>query len=189
MIAYFTASVVGKKHYLENYKRIIEIVKSKKIEIISDHIMNISEEEINLQTLKERLGFYNRLEKWIKSSNFVIVEASFPSISVGFEISLALNLGKPVLVLYSGQNPPSLLAYHKDEKLVCEKYSFENLESVIEQFVNYIKGATDTRFTFFITSEIALYLDKLQKNSRTPKSVYLRRLIENDMRSAGKNRR
>ena len=181
MTVYFTASVVGKKKYSSNYLKIIEIIKNKNFSIISDHIINTTEAQIRIETKEERLKFHKQLERWISSCNFMIAETSVPSISVGYEISFALKLGKPVLVLFSEGRGPSLLAHHQDEKLVCEKYMPETLKDIIDDFINYIQGTEETRFTFFITPRIALHLEKVAKKEKMPKSVYLRKLIEKDM--------
>lgn len=178
MTIYFTASIVGKRRYLKNYLKIVEILKAKGFEVISDHIVKSTEDQVRLETKKERVKFHKQLEKWIKSCDFVIAETSFPSISVGYEISLALHHGKSILILFCEGNPPSLLAHHKDENLICEKYTSETLKSIIDDFINYAEGTQDTRFTFFITREIASYLDKVAKEEKIPKSVFLRKLIE-----------
>lgn len=180
MIAYFTASVVGKRHYQSIYLKIIEILQSYKIEVISDHIIKSTESQIRLESEQERLAFQKKLEEWLTKCNFVVAETSFPSISVGFEISLALQLGKPVLILYS-EKPPSLLAHHENEKLVCEQYTPDTLKGTIDDFLKYIEGTQDSRFTFFLTSRLGAYLDKISQKRKIPKSVYLRRLIEKDM--------
>ncbi len=112
----------------------------------------------------------------------MVVEASFPSISVGYEIALALHRGKPVLVLYSNGDPPSLMDNNEEQKLVSEKYTSATLPTIIDDFINYVRGGSDTRFTFFITSEIASYLEKMGKKNKIPKSVYLRNLIAADMK-------
>lgn len=182
MIAYFTASIVGKKHYLTQYKHILSILKEKGIKCTADHIINASEDEIRMETREERLAFQDKLENWINTADFLIVEASFPSISVGYEISLALHRNKPVLVLYCNGDAPSLLAHHRDEKLVCERYTDQTLPEIINDFVNYVEGASDTRFTFFITPTQNAYLEKKSKEQKLPKSVYLRKLIEADMK-------
>lgn len=184
MTIYFTASIAGKKQYLSNYLTIIDFLKSKGHSVLADHIINTSVSDLRSEEKEEVLTFQHKLEKWILGADCVVVETSFPSISVGYEISLAYNLGKPVLILYSeGSPPPSLLAYHKDEKIVCEEYSADTLTGLLEDFVNYVRGAADMRFTFFITSKIASYLKKVSKKEKTPKSVYLRRLIEADMKN------
>jgi hypothetical protein len=178
---YFTASIAARDKYLENYKKIISHVEKKGHTMIADHILMPTEKEISLKSREDRLAFHNQLEQWIYSCDGVIAETSFPSISVGYEISLALRVGKPVLILYSEGEPPSLLAHHKDEKLLCEKYSSVTLPSIIDDFLHYIQSKSDLRFTFFITPKIASYLDEIAKKNKLPKSVYLRKLIERDM--------
>jgi len=97
-----------------------------------------------------------------------------------------MQYGKPILILYAVGNPPSLLAHHSNDKLVCEKYTINTVREIINDFVNYVRGASDTRFTFFITSEIAAYLEKVSRKEKMPKSVYLRKLIEEHMREKAK---
>lgn len=178
---YFTGSIAARKQYQKNYKKIVDQVHQHGHEIIADHILNTSEKEVSLKTREERLKFHTKIENWIHKSDAMIAETSFPSISVGYEISLALRVGKPVLVIYSEGEPPSLLAHHQDEKLLCEKYTFHTLPQILEDFFGYIDSKTDLRFTFFITPKIAAHLDEIALKQKLPKSVYLRSLIENDM--------
>jgi hypothetical protein len=180
MKIYFTASIVGKKHFLTNYQKIISILEKHHHRVKSDHIINVSENQINMQSKPDREKFHKKLKKWIMDSDCVIVETSFPSISVGFEISLALNLGKPVLLLYTNE-APTLLSSYNDEKLLCEKYTSETLIGIVEDFINYAEGKCDQRFTFFISPTIGDYLEAVSRRKRIPKSVYLRRLIEKDI--------
>lgn len=182
MQVYFTASIVGRKYHLKNYLKIIELLRERKFDVISDHIINANESEIYLGTVEDRLKFHKQLEDWINSCHFMVAETSFPSISVGYEIALALSRGKPVLILFSQGRVPTLLDQYKEEKLYCEKYNRKTLPDIINDFINYAKGTNDTRFTFFITSEIAIYLKKISRKMKLPKSVYLRKLIEQDMR-------
>lgn len=183
MIAYFTASVVGKKQYLKEYENIIRILTENKIDVTSDHVMKATIPDIRIVGIENRLAFHKQLEGWISSSDFVVAEASYPSISVGYEISLASHMGKPVLLLYTDENPPTFLVRHEDDNIICEKYNKENLEEIINDFIRYAEGTDDSRFTFYITSKIANYLNKVSKKEKLPKSVYLRKLIEKDMKS------
>lgn len=180
MNIYFTASIVGRKRYLQNYLNIIEILSKKGHKVTSDHIIKSSENQINFQTEEQRKKFHKRLKKWIMDANAVVVETSFPSISVGFEISLALNLGKPVLLLHTNEGP-TLLSSYSSEKLFCEKYTEATLRDVIEDFLLFVEGNADSRFTFFITSNIAHFLEKVSREKKIPKSVYLRKLIEKEI--------
>ena len=185
MTIYFSASLAAKDQYLEKYKKIIAFLESRGHTVIAEHIINSSESKIRMSTRTERLDFHTQLEKWLKSCDFMIAETSFPSISVGYEISLALRLARPVLVLYSEGDPPSLLAHHENDKLYCEKYNDENLGKTILDFIDYIQGKNDTRFTFFLTPQQAAYLDEVSHTEKLPKSVYLRQLIEKDMLQRG----
>jgi hypothetical protein len=183
MIIYFTGSLAAKDKYIQNYKAIISFLKSQGHTVISDHIIGATESKISMYTREQRLQFHVQLEKWIRSCDFMIAETSFPSISVGYEISLALRLGKPVLILYSEGDPPSLLAHHENEKLDCEKYTPNNVNKILLNFIDFIQGKHDTRFTFFISPELAAYLDDISRSEKLPKSVYIRQLIEKDRKN------
>ncbi len=180
MNAYFTASIVGKRQYADNYRRIITYLESKGIPVASAHIMDTTEDHIRMESKSERQKFHATLEKWINACDFMIVEASFPSISVGYEIALALHRAKPVLVLFT-EEAPSLIMNSDEDKLVVEQYTPSTIPDTVDEFLNYIRGANDTRFTFFITPEINAYLAKVSKKDKLPKSVYLRNLIVRDM--------
>lgn len=182
MTVYFTASIIGKKYYLADYQEIIKLLQSEHYQVIADHIINSSSPKILVEKREERIRFQQQLEKWINACDFMVAETSYPSISVGYEISMALYSNKPVLILFRKGDPPSLLAHHKDENLVCEKYTKDSLPGIITDFTNYVKGKTATRFTFYITAEISHYLEEVATKHKIPKSVYLRKLIETDMR-------
>ncbi len=184
MKVYFTASITGKKQYLPNYLAIVRYLESKGYKIQAHHILDSTESEMRLKTREDRLRFHKQLAAWIQEADFMIVEASFPSISVGYEISLALQSRKPILILYSEGDAPNLFASFSDDKLVCEKYTMETVTGLIDDFIGYANGACDTRFTFFITPKIAVFLDEVSVEEKIPKSVYLRKLIEAHIRSA-----
>lgn len=182
MQAYFTASIVGKKHHQDKYKMIVDLFTQRGVDVAAAHILAIEEKDIQIQSREKRLAFHQQLEDAVNNADFLIAETSFPSISVGYEISMALDRSKPVLILYSEGDPPSLFAYHENEKIICEKYTPETLPAIIENFLQFVRGEADTRFTFYIASKQAAYLAKMGKKHRVPKSVYLRSLIDADMR-------
>ncbi len=114
----------------------------------------------------------------------VIAETSHPSVGVGYEISLALQRRKPVLILYTDGDPPSLFVHSRDENMACEQYTADTLEDIVGSFIEYVSGIHDMRFTFFITPAIAVHMEKVAKERNIPKSAYLRSLIEQDMHQA-----
>jgi alpha-beta hydrolase superfamily lysophospholipase len=183
MKVYFTGSISAKEAYLPQYNRIVDYLKAKNHTVTYEHITNSTEESVRKMDRAHRLAFHHKIENWIKAADFMIAETSFPSVSVGYEIALALRLAKPVLVLYSEGDPPSLLTYHSYDRLHTEKYTSENVGGIIDDFVHYIEGKHDTRFTFFLPEEMNFYLEDRAKKKKLTKSFYLRRLIESDMES------
>lgn len=182
MNVYFTASVSAKQKYIEEYTNIIDYLKKLGNQVTSQHITDITESQIREKSREEILLFQSKVEHWIKKCDFMIADTSFPSVSVGYEIALALRIGKPILVFFGDGGAPSLLSYYKDEKLLAEKYDEQTYKETINSFVNFVKGKSELRFTFFITPAIAVFLDEIAKIERIPKAVYIRRLIEKDMR-------
>lgn len=181
MKVYFTASVAGKDKYLDQYLNIINYLKSLGHAVTSNHITHTNESHINGLPREEVLDFHSKVEKWIRECDFMIADTAHPSVSVGYEISLGLRMGKPVLVFYENGGPPSLLRYHKDENLVTERYLSNTYKDVIKDFIHSVNGKTDLKFIFLITPRIAAFLDNVVYKEKTPKSVYLRKLIEQDM--------
>ncbi|MCL5675901.1 MAG: hypothetical protein M1120_02110 [Patescibacteria group bacterium] len=184
MIVYFTASVIGKRYQLPHYLEVIKNIKDLGHKVLSDHIIQTTEDQIKLETKAERVAFLKKLAVWINSSNCVVVEASFPSISVGYEISLARSYNKPVLILYSEGNPPSLFAQSQDENIICEKYNKSTLKAILFEFLTYAQSSNDRRFTFYLTPSMANFLETQARRYRVPKSVYLRRLIEREIKNS-----
>jgi hypothetical protein len=180
MKIYFTASIVGKKEYLTGYQKIVDSAQALGHTILAEHILDHTDSQIRMETREERLGFQRKLEKWINSCDCMIVESSFPSVSVGYEISLALHRQKPVLVLYQIGDPPALLGQGND-RVVCERYTLETVKDSIQGFLDYVKGSADSRFTFYVTAAEMAHLDKKAQELRVAKAVYLRSLIDKDM--------
>lgn len=179
MRIYFTASIAGKKKYLHEYELIRKHLEAHGHMVIADHIIHSSETSIKLETEAQRERFHKKLRHWIMSAHCMVVETSFPSVSVGFEISLALQLQKPVLVLFQNESP-TLLSGYDNEKLVCEKYTTQTVKSILNDFLLFAKSQEEHRFTFYISSMLGHYLTKAAKKKNVPKSVYLRDLIEKD---------
>ncbi len=181
MNVYFTASIAAKNQYLKNYHAIISYLEKRNFHVVHEHILNSTEASVREMERDDRVAFLKRVENWIKACSFVIAETSFPSVSVGYEVALALRLAKPVLVLYSEGDPPSLLKYHTYDRLHTEKYAVQSVGSVIDDFVRYIEGKHDTRFTFFLPEELNAYLEDASKKRKMTKSMYIRQLLEKDL--------
>lgn len=183
MKAYFTASLTGKEKFREEYEKIISCLSELGYQILSDHIMQADIKEVKEWGIEEKSKYYKRVCDWIKESDIVVTEVSYPSVNVGHEISLSLEFGKPVIGLYkSGEKPPQVLEGISSQKLLVSEYSITSLKKVINELINEAKEQMDVRFNFFISPKIGAYLDWIAKRKKVPRAVYLRRLIEQDMK-------
>lgn len=180
MKIYFVGSISGRKKYLDNYELIVNKLELLGHKVFEDTLRPSHEEVYGLED-DEKVDFYKQVLKWINQADVVVAEASFSSMSVGHEISVALGKGKPVVVLYTEGHAPHFLEGIKDDKLIIEKYNENNLSEVLKASLDYASDQQDTRFNFFISPKIAGYLDHVSKNKRLPRAVYLRNLIEDHM--------
>lgn len=114
----------------------------------------------------------------------VVAEVSYQSLSVGYLIAHAVELGKPTIIVYKSSSPePNLMpTLTYTGKILLAKYdNIDELSKLAVEYVNYAKERVDVRFNFFISPEIGVYLDWVSLNKKVPRSVYLRSLIEKDM--------
>lgn len=181
MKTYFVASIAGKSKYFKNYQSIVATLKKQGLDVICEDVMNTTENEVSSLSDDRKVKHYKDVLKWINSTDILVTEVSYPSINIGHEISVALEKGKPVIALYTGENEPHLLQGLVSDKLLILHYDLDNISSVLRGAIEDAKDQMDVRFNFFISPKIGAYLDWIAKNRKLPRAVFLRRLIEEHM--------
>jgi len=183
MKAYFSASVHGRSVCGEMYEKIVETLKKLDFEVYSDHVMKTDAEGIDKQSAQEVRDVYQALINKIKKSDLMVAEVSTPSVSVGHEITEAITLNKPVILLrLEGGNRAMLLEGMSDAKVQNISYNKDNLVTLLGKAIEEAKGNVDVRFNFFVSPKILNYLDWVAKKRMEPRSVFLRKLIEKEMK-------
>jgi hypothetical protein len=182
MKVYFTASLRGKKDFGDYYSRIVRSLESLGYSVFSDHILKMDFGAVEKQDKEQVKKIYRKLISEIKKADVFVAEASTQSMSVGHEITQAMNLNKPVVVLYTGDRRPSLLFGSGYEKLLIVSYDQLNVKDVLSKAVDEAKKYTDVRFNFFVSPKILAYLDWVAQKRMVPRSVFLRDLIEKEMK-------
>lgn len=183
MKIYFTAAVSNVSPDIRNnYDEIVSKLEKMGHTVIATHLHNKSADAIKSQSGEEALAIQKKMSKWKKQADLVMIEASTPSFGVGQEIAEALTDNKQVVVLYTKGFKPHILTNQGQEALYLAEYSKDTLAKVLDDYVEYAKENSDTRFNFFISPAIGRYLDWISKHKRVPRAVYLRRLIEQDMK-------
>lgn len=182
MTIYFTASVRGKKEFAANYRKIVDVLEKTGYKIFSDHILENDPSKIENQNRDQSNKAYSKLISRIKKSDVFIAEVSTQSLSVGHEITEAINMNLPVVLLYTGKTKPTLLFGSKYSKLQIVEYDNKNIETILPEVVEIAKKYSDVRFNFFVSPKILSYLDWVSKKRMVPRSVFLRDLIEKEMK-------
>ncbi|MDP2965286.1 MAG: nucleoside 2-deoxyribosyltransferase [Pelolinea sp.] len=98
MNIYFSCSITGGRRDQAVYQRIVEHLTAKGHDVPTAHLSwaDVLDEE----KVIEPLDVYNRDVKWVEECDALVAEVSTPSHGVGYEIALALFLGKPVFCCY-----------------------------------------------------------------------------------------
>lgn len=182
MKIYFTAAILQKNELGKNYKEIVDTLNKLGHTVIEDTTTTPLETAIN-KSDEQRVEYYKKVLSWIANCDLVVVESSFPStLHIGHEISLALEKGKPIAALYLKGKEPSFFLGFSTEKLMWLEYDHSSLEDVLKYALETAQEKMDVRFNFFVSPEIQQYLDWVAKYKRTPRAVYLRELLERDMK-------
>jgi hypothetical protein len=181
---YFIASsrlVAKNKQIYERMYRTIgaehKMVSNKVWQWIKKGVADLS--EATIETKKDN---YQKTIKAINKSDIVVMEISGHSMSMGYILSQALEQNKPVVVLYKKGMEPIFVRGIVNSKLILAEYDQQNLEKVIREAIDRVKGLVDVRFNFFVSPRILNYLTWVSEKRRIPKAVFLRHLIEREMK-------
>jgi len=181
MKIYFTAPLNGGVLFDKRYKIIEKTLKDLGHKVLAGQAIKKSLEKKNYNK-KESVKIYRQLYRTLKSVEVAVVDVSNPSLSVGYEISLALELNKPVIAIHFKNRRYHLLNSIPNEKLQIVRYDIKNLKGQLEKAIKTALDMVDVRFNFFITPQLLSYLDWISGKKRIPRSVFIRGLIENDMK-------
>lgn len=182
----FVATIKGKEKLLGEYARIVAALEKTGAKVFHEHVTDYSQEQLDKMSGDEKINFHNQILHKIKECDVVVAEGTCSSMGVGFLVSTALDFQKPTILLYQGAEPTNLLAtLEEGDKLIAIQYKKDSdLNAIIKDALEYASERQDVRFNFFVSPEIQHYLDWVAKYKRTPRAVYLRELLERDMKES-----
>jgi hypothetical protein len=118
----------------------------------------------------------------IKKADIVIMEVTGHSMSMGYLLSKALEISKPVVAIHQKSYVPNFISGITDPKLMVLGYDKDNIFEVLEGALKKAKSLIDVRFNFFVSPKILNYLDWVAQKRMVPRSVFLRDLIEKEIK-------
>lgn len=180
----FIASQAQSPELESYYKQINAALESHGLTVFSGHLFT-KVNDSDLVDSKQIESWYKEVIQHVRAADAIFVEISYPStVNVGHILTYALDTGKPVIALYRAGREPFFLRGRVDDKLILLEYNDKDIKEVVANALEYATSAQDVRFNFFISPEIGRFLDWVSKNKRLPRAVYLRKLIEEDMRAS-----
>lgn len=135
MDIYFACSITGGRREEKEYQQIVRLLLADGHHVPTAHLS-----QSNVTTLEKVVDpgeVFTRDIQWIDNCQAMISEVSTPSHGVGYEISYALSIQKPVLCLYRSGIPVSKMITGNDHPLlrVAEYHSAEELPEIIRGFL------------------------------------------------------
>ncbi len=81
---------------------------------------------------------------WVRGCDALVAEVSTPSHGVGYEIALALSLGKPVLCCYRQGRPVSKMITGNDSPGL-QVMAYQTVDELLERVTAFLKEVTPAR--------------------------------------------
>lgn len=185
MKVYFNATITSDPNLRGMYKNIRDILTKEGHQILEygpDAYNN--PEELAQRSDDEIKDSYNQLNKYLKSCDVLIAEISQPSSGLGYEISQAVTLKKPVLILKYDKaqfEPLSTIQGSKSNFIKYKTYNERTLEGLVKSFLSDAKDLVDTKFILIIPPEIDRYLEWNARERGKAKAEVTREAIERSM--------
>lgn len=184
MRIYFTCSARGEEEFGKSYLAIFNAIKDLGHSHVFDYREDNDPNKIYASDHEYKVKMYREHIKNIRTCDALVIEVSTHSLSMGYLIKEALEVGKPVIALHLRDHEPAFVMGIENDKLQVVEYNLDNIKTVLTDAIDFAREQSDIRFNFFISPSISNYLDWIAKNRRIPRSVYLRRLIEADMKQS-----
>lgn len=119
----------------------------------------------------------------LNKADVLVAEATEKSFGVGYQVALASQQRKPILLLQrEGAEKASLASGISIEGVELKRYNTDTLEAIVEKFLadNTIQ-AKDMRFNFFINRPIYNYLRWASAKTGKTKAEVLRDLVAKEI--------
>ncbi|MDW7733474.1 MAG: nucleoside 2-deoxyribosyltransferase [Methanolobus sp.] len=138
MRIFLSGSIRGGREMLLVYMKICSLLQDAGHEVLSSHVADPTVEEAESVMTEQEI--YLRDMRFLEKSECLIAEVSTPSIGVGYEICSALQLGLPVLCLYSAQaNVSAMILGNTSMGFIAKGYgNHQELDDAIMVFLSEI---------------------------------------------------
>ena len=135
MNIYFSGAISGGRDHAAIYQHLVARLQSLGHNVLSAHVADPDVLEREQDT--PPCTVFDRDVAWVYDCDAMIAEVSTPSLGVGYEYGLAVQLGKPVLCVYrSGLRLSKMITGNPAPNLTVATYAGEaELDEKIDAFL------------------------------------------------------
>jgi 2'-deoxynucleoside 5'-phosphate N-hydrolase len=147
MKIYFSGSISGGRAHEAIYQHLVAWLQAQGHDVLSAHVAD----PVTLEREKDLppREVFARDVRWVEACEAMIAEVSTPSLGVGYEYGLAVQLGKPVLCVHrSGLRLSKMITGNPASNLVVAAYSSETeLNDLLGSFITRLTGRQEDKRT------------------------------------------
>ena len=139
MKIYFSGSISGGREHEASYQHLVAHLQAQGHAVLSAHVADPIALERERDSVPREV--FERDVKWVEECEAMIAEVSTPSLGVGYEYGLAVQLGKPVLCVYrSGLRMSKMITGNPAPNLIVAMYSSQaELDTITDRFLTNLK--------------------------------------------------
>ena len=143
MKIYFSCSLTGGRKDEGVYAVIVDHLQEAGHEVLTAHLAR--PEVMARERVVQPRQVFRRDIDWIVTCDALVAEVSTPSHGVGYEIAIALGLGRPVLCCYRQGTPVSKMILGNDSPTICvvEYQQMDELPEKIDGFLAHCRPRTE----------------------------------------------
>jgi nucleoside 2-deoxyribosyltransferase len=132
---YFSGSISGGRDHAAIYPHLVAQLQAQGHHVLSAHVAD--PDALEAEKDRSPREVFERDTNWVKDCDALIAEVSTPSLGVGYEIALAVQLGKPVLCVYrSGIRLSKMISGNTAPSITVIMYSSEaELDEHVDTFL------------------------------------------------------
>lgn len=184
MRVHLIASKPSLEKDIETLRQIMGLVKSEGHTLARNWIDEAYDANLKTkQTADDWSLIYNESLGAIAQADVVIAETTYENFAVGYQVAVAVQQKKPVLLLRHTSASKSAFATSIEDGWAQHKeYENDNLEAIIGHFLSENDITTkDMRFNFFIDRPIYNYLRWAAFKTGKTKAEILRELVQREI--------
>jgi len=180
MYIHFAALVDGNQ---TNYHLIVNLIHKLNHTLVTNHYLKRTISEIEVESAVESIEFHEKFISWMRKSDVIVYEITKNDINAGYEVSHAISMKKPVILLYQkGKgNIPYVFRGIESELLQIVEYNTQDIEYILSEAIDFATKSLNIRYNLLITSRQNYFLEQLAKKSLLSKSALIRKLIDHEM--------